>query len=371
MNHIKALDSIRAFALFGVIVSHWLIGTPWLSVFNPGQLGVNTFFVLSGFLITGILFRNREKAEMEGNSKKAVIKNFFVRRSLRIFPIYYLTIFTFLVFEAATNTHIKESFIYFLTYTSNFYFYKKQAFDGMISHLWSLAVEEQFYLIWPWVILFIPRNYLLSSIMAFIGIGIFSEYMLCDNNYTDLSYMLPFTSFASFGLGALLSFILVFHKNHLPNAYRTLSILAVICSVLLIGFTTRGYPLLLPIRTVHSLLALWFIAHIVLRQERKQSQLWILDNQTLVFIGKISYGMYLFHVPLGYGYPYLDKYINSMLPSFISSSHHYSKFVFVENFILLIMLSWGSWVLLERPILKLKKYFEYQGPESARLSVVC
>jgi peptidoglycan/LPS O-acetylase OafA/YrhL len=68
MNHIKALDSIRALALFGVIISHWLSDAPLLGVFNPGQLGVNTFFVLSGFLITGILFQNRAQAELAGKS---------------------------------------------------------------------------------------------------------------------------------------------------------------------------------------------------------------------------------------------------------------------------------------------------------------
>jgi peptidoglycan/LPS O-acetylase OafA/YrhL len=370
MNHIKALDSIRALALFGVIISHWLSDAPLLGVFNPGQLGVNTFFVLSGFLITGILFQNRAQAELVGNSKKVVAQNFFMRRSLRIFPIYYLTIFILLAFEAATKSHIKDNFSYFLTYTSNFYLYRHQSYDGMVSHLWSLAVEEQFYLVWPWVILFIPRQHLLTSILVFIGIGVLSEYTLCDNNYANFSYMLPFTCFASFGLGALLSFLLVFHKNHLPKAYRLLTLVAVACSLLLLGFITRGYPLLLPIRTVHSLLALWLIAHVMLTRERNQPQGWLLDNRVLAFIGKISYGMYLFHVPLGYDYPYLDKYVNGVLPSLIRNSAYYPRFVLVENFVLLILLSWGSWVLLERPILKLKKYFKYQGAEPARVEAV-
>jgi peptidoglycan/LPS O-acetylase OafA/YrhL len=368
MNHIKALDSIRAFALFGVVMSHWLVGNPLLNVFNPGQIGVNTFFVLSGFLITGILLQNRTQAELSGNSKKVVVKNFFVRRSLRIFPIYYLTIFALLIFESATKTHIKDNFGYFLTYTSNFYFYKNQAYDGMISHLWSLAVEEQFYLVWPWVILFVPYKYLLSSILAFIGVGVISEYALCDNTHANLNYMLPFTSFASFGLGALLSFLLVFHRNQLPKAYRLLTLVAVACSLLLLGFILRGYPLLLPIRTVHSLLALWLIAHVMLAQERKQPQLWILDNRVLAFVGKISYGMYLYHVPLGYDYPYLDRYINWLFPSFVRSSVYYPQVVFVENFVLLVMLSWISWILLERPILNLKKYFDYQGTESTKVA---
>src|SRR6478752_6586921 len=98
MNHIKQLDAIRGICLVLVIMTHWLpehhksffgISTFYIPLFSIGEWGLTTFFVMSGFLITRILLNDKKEAELNGYSKMTIMKNFLVRRSLRIFPIYY------------------------------------------------------------------------------------------------------------------------------------------------------------------------------------------------------------------------------------------------------------------------------------------
>jgi len=361
MNYIKQLDSIRAIALLLVVASHWLFDNPVVLGIQAGRLGVDTFFVLSGFLISSILLKNRDEIEVSGGNRREAIKNFFIRRGLRIFPIYYLTIFIMFAFGGETHTHIKDNFIYFLTYTSNFYFYKNNSWDGMLSHLWSLAVEEQFYLIWPWVILFIPRERLLAGIMVFIGVGAAANYIFRDN----FDLVLPFTCFDAFGIGALLAFA-ISKGFDLDKIYPIVGIAAATCVVIMLNSILRKQMMIIPARTAHSVIALFVIIYIINRREKGQEQFFILNSRILIFLGKISYAMYLYHLPLSQDSFYLNKYINQYLPdSFI---RHQTYILFAENFLLLVALSWLSWVLIERPILKLKHNFEYQRPALDKLA---
>src|SRR5208337_4189358 len=157
------LDGIRALAVIAVMIQHFDPGTVrWIKL---GHVGVRVFFVLSGFLITGILLQARQSAEIDGLSKWRVLRNFYARRFLRIFPIYYLVI---LVTWVAGIAEMRESVGWNLSYLSNFYFYQRGTGNYSVTHLWSLAVEEQFYLLWPLLILFLPRKWLAGAIVSAI-----------------------------------------------------------------------------------------------------------------------------------------------------------------------------------------------------------
>jgi peptidoglycan/LPS O-acetylase OafA/YrhL len=359
MKHFTALDGIRAIALLLVIIHHWLDKAYLVQAIAPGAIGVDIFFVLSGFLITTILLQNRLQAEALATSKKGVVKNFFIRRSLRIFPIYYLFVFACLAVGPLTGTNIRQNALYFLTYTANFYFYHTHAWDGMLSHLWSLAVEEQFYLLWPWVMLFTPRKHLLFAIFLFIAIGVGSGYVVAIKGLGDFALTLSFSCFDAFGLGALLAFILVFHPDQLARTHRLMGIAALVCGMQAISEQTPWPLIVLPDRTVCAIIALWFIAGVVLAQERHKKPSRFLTNPVLVFVGKISYGMYLYHLPLAWDYDLLYKYLNHRLPAGVLPYQAY--IVFGENMVLLVGLSWASWVVVERPLLRLKQYFDYQA----------
>src|SRR5687767_3808258 len=99
--YMPQLDALRAFAVFLVIISHWFSREHIVNRYTDnGTLGVTLFFVLSGYLITGILLKNKNSIE-QGGSIKSALKTFYIRRSLRIFPVYYLLIFVLLIFNVA------------------------------------------------------------------------------------------------------------------------------------------------------------------------------------------------------------------------------------------------------------------------------
>lgn len=359
MKYIKQLDSLRAIAVLLVIIRHWVPLTNIVNRALPlGTIGVNIFFVLSGFLITKILFDNKNSAEHFNISKGSVLKAFYFRRALRIFPIYYLIIFTLLIFHRHTDTDIKPAFAFYATYTSNFYLFSTNSFDGMITHLWTLAVEEQFYLIWPWIILFTNRKYLLPVITGFIVIGALSSFLLSEMKFSNV---LTFTCFDAFGLGALLSWQITYGTRPLLQFYKALSFCALASALLFILYLNSSQSFYFPGRTIISVIALWLITHIIIHEHSKKPAFtFIWNNKVLIFLGKISYGLYLYHALIGnLNLKIINKYINPRLPDILFKKYWIQLF-YAENIIMVLLISWLSYVLIEKRFLRLKKYFIYK-----------
>lgn len=356
MKYIKQLDSLRAIAVLLVMISHWSPKKHY--VFETlGFIGVNIFFVLSGFLITSILLNNKEKALNLGIGKKQLVKNFYAKRVLRIFPIYYLTIFFLYFLGNSLPSNIENSIGYHLTYTSNFYFYNAQHWDHVTSHLWSLSVEEQFYLIWPWIVLFINNKFLKNAIYIFIAIGIFSQFMAINS----WNILLPSSCFDAFGLGALLSWNITFNKSNIKKFYKRLSIviIPIVCGVFIIGFTF-GYLNVKP-RFVISLLMFWMLTAIILKKESTSfvfRYLW--NNKFLIFLGKISYGLYLYHNIL----PHITVKFREYLPVISQNIHLKTASYIMWDFALVILISWISFKFIEQPFLRLKKSFRLKTSTS-------
>ena len=153
-NYYNGLDSIRAICFFVVLVEHWFT-IEVLAPFNFGIMALNFFFVISGFLITEILVKNRYSVELKTTTYGKALKLFYIRRSLRIFPLYFAVIGVLLYFNIGV---IRPKAIYYLTYTTNFWSFNNQEWVSF-GHLWSLCVEEQFYLVWPFIILFTPKHF--------------------------------------------------------------------------------------------------------------------------------------------------------------------------------------------------------------------
>src|ERR1700749_4021803 len=147
------LDTLRFIAAFFVVGLHWL---PFLNRHPFGKAGVDIFFVLSGFLITEILFKSKQETADRPSLKIHAIKTFYVKRALRIFPIYYLVVILFFIWN---QPPIGGDWVYLFTYTTNFLIYFKDHLIDPLSHLWSLAVEEQFYIVWPFFIFFINKKW--------------------------------------------------------------------------------------------------------------------------------------------------------------------------------------------------------------------
>ena len=357
MKYIKQLDSIRAIAVIFVLISHWMPSDHIINKTPNGAIGVNIFFVLSGFLITKILFDNRNQAEKLKIPKSTVLKNFFGRRSLRIFPIYYLTIFGIFLFAQWSGTNIRSTFVYYLTYTSNYLFYCRD-WDGFLSHLWSLAVEEQFYLIWPWVILFANKKYFFHIIVVFISIGFLSQVLMRG---TTRSVILTFTCFDAFGLGAMLSWVITYAKDQIKKFYLLISIAAGLSfAFFMYNYFANRFEFM-PNRTIVSFITVWLITYILLNRDRNTLRFkFILNNRILIFLGKISYGLYLYHNLMpNLNRTFIVPYINPLLPEVWTTKYAEDLFM-VQNTILLVAVSWLSYILIEKPFLNLKKHFEYR-----------
>jgi peptidoglycan/LPS O-acetylase OafA/YrhL len=361
-KYIKEFDCIRAFAILSVLASHWItVRNPQLNYFLSycGPLGVNVFFVLSGFLITKILLTNKKKIDNRNSSISSILVSFYIRRTLRIFPIYYLVILLLYLFSDSTDSDLLTSYPYFLTYTSNIYFFCIGKFDGILSHFWSLAVEEQFYLLWPVLILFARSKYVLSLIYLFIIIGIISQFLLRD--YT-LSSILTITCFDSFGMGALLAWHLVYADSSLKYFYMWTKRFVIISLILLVfSFWSCSWIQVPLFRTLISILTLFILTHI-LHYSLNGKPLpikFIWYNKYLIFIGKISYGMYLYHNLIPH---FTQKALNNLLHVTSENMLPYKLgyvVMLIFNFILLLVLSWLSWKLIEKPFLRLKNYFDY------------
>jgi len=320
-----------------------------------GSLGVNVFFVLSGFLITRILLNAKRKNENENKSHFPSLKNFIVRRSLRIFPIYYLT-----VLIVYFTGGIQKSIWYFLTYTSNFYFYSIGKLKGGLAIAWTLAVEEQFYLFFPWIIFFVKRKYILPFLLLSILIGIlfnpfFLKFFMRNFDFyifINQAKLLTPACFDSLGLGALLGYS-HFYKPKWENAFITLikvfGGVALFLIVAKIGWhinISHIKPLCI------SLISLLIISSVVHIQKDKIFLDIILKNKCFIFLGRISYGLYLYHLLVGRYFVQITKNLDLAILKNVWIG-------FSMKFIFLVLVTTLSWLIIEKPILRLKKNFSY------------
>lgn len=190
LTYMPQLDGLRAVAVGAVLVHHLLNKSllpaplahiPW------GFAGVRLFFVLSGFLITGILLRARIDADRAGTSPLWVIRQFYARRFLRIFPLYYFVIFAGAIINLPP---IREEFWWLVSYLFNFRIASLGWFPENVAHFWILAVEEQFYLFWPLLMLFAPRWSLLWLSLTMVAIGpVFRALILGFGLYAPALYV--------------------------------------------------------------------------------------------------------------------------------------------------------------------------------------
>lgn len=350
MHYIKPLDGLRTIAVTAVIISHWFPHNSITDMIPFGEIGVDVFFVISGFLITSILLQNKTEVEEGGQTRKSVLKNFIARRTLRIFPIYYITLLALYLVADKTGTQLKSDIVYYLTYTSNWNFYFRQQWDGMLSHLWSLAVEEQFYLVWPWVILLVKRKYLLHVMFFAIITGILSNSLAGDG----FSWVLTTSCFDAFAIGALIAYDKVYHTGFFRKHFTPVLIITIL---LAIAYCVLPWHFL-PLRTIVALCSMCAIVSLLYFKNALAS---LLSVSWMVFLGKISYGIYLYHniVPWAWG-NFIGKLRGYGLPAFFENK----EFLYVQHAVVLITVSWLSWLIIEKPINHLKKNFTYNNAAS-------
>ena len=350
-NHMPQLDGLRAVACGAVVFSHFAPEDHLLMRLLPwGGIGVQLFFVLSGFLITRILLSCRERMT-EGHTGMGELRTFYARRFLRIFPIYYLVLAVLFVIGYGI---MRESILWHVLYLQNLWraFYEIH----FINHLWSLAVEEQFYLCWPWLVLFLPRRALLPSIVGMIILAMAFRLLAWGSGWSYL-YLNIFTlsNLDTLGVGALLAWCW-----HNPNLRALPGRLAWVClpaglalfaalAVLRWNNPTDWPSLYLGLGTA-SVLTFVPLVHGAATGLPSLPGLF-LSLPPLQYLGKISYGLYLIH-------PLIKHLYN-----WVSANHLALPTYWPLRFVLLTAISIAlaslSWHLFESPINRLKNRFPY------------
>jgi peptidoglycan/LPS O-acetylase OafA/YrhL len=306
-GHMPSLDGLRGIAILAVLGHNFeLDHEPW-SIFGAvagrvvdwGWVGVQLFFVLSGFLITGIL--------LDSKNSNGYYRSFFARRVLRIFPIYYLTLFAaFVVIPLVTGKQPDghEHQLWLWLYLTNW----AAPFGKAVSafpHFWSLAVEEQFYLVWPIVVRRLRQSTLLIVCVALAGVALITRLVLRANGFHAIGpYEFTVCRQDALVFGAAAA-ILLRHPRAADWIDRGASGLAWGAGALFVagGIVTHGYPRVgLMTQTFgYSLLAWVFTVLVVLAVRSEAHGGWLgraLGFAPLRSIGKYSYAMYIFHSPL-------------------------------------------------------------------------
>ena len=375
VGRMPALDGLRGIAILLVMFHHFQIIAPGqgvqavlfhLSEFGPH--GVDLFFVLSGFLITGILLDSRQHSHY--------FRNFYARRTLRIFPLYYLVVaLSVLVLPAAIAAVPAASaklarfattasdWPWYVFYLSNFLIAKTGEWrHPVLGVTWSLAIEEQFYLVWAVVVFFLVRRRVESLALALVALSLIIRAALLYSGASWITaYVITPCRFDAIGLGAFLAAAMGGPESAWEALGRISRWVAWLGTPLLLGLYGAGVwayedPATMiygytPVALVCSAwlrLALAPHAHPVIAAS--------LGNGALRFFGKYSYSIYLIHLPLRAAIR--DTiFAAAKTHSALGSGLVYQFVFYGAATAALVPLALLSWNLLESPILSLKRFF--------------
>jgi peptidoglycan/LPS O-acetylase OafA/YrhL len=371
-THIPELDGLRGIAILMVMLGHfWLGARPTdtaeqalYNVLQNGWIGVDLFFVLSGFLITGIL--------LDSKGKDHYFRNFYARRALRIFPLYYG--FLFLWFWVAPAmigldpngpfARGRESQLWFWTYMSNNLSVVKDAVvPHGLNHFWTLAIEEQFYLVWPAIVIFVSSRRLRTICILLIPLSLAFRLWLMTTPYGHTAgYVLTPARIATLGIGAWLASAMrePLLRNRIERQAPRVCVIAAAILLLLYlpDFRFDGFEPVM--QTVgFPLLAIASAALLVLAMTARKRWSWyqrMFKSRVLRFFGKYSYGMYVLHLPVIVAFEGLSFTIAGI--PLVGGSHVPAAIAFtlvgLSTTTLLALLSWH---LYEKQFLKLKSRF--------------
>lgn len=368
------LDALRTFACLAVILQHsvgWTIKflpvpdavKTFLSLFQNGELGVQFFFVLSGFLISYLLL---SEIDLEG---KVNVKNFYIRRILRIWPLYYtVLIIAFYIYPYIYAWISKEIIHQYANHEMMYFFFLGNidriamsaanlgAQTTSIANItWSVAIEEQFYVIWPLIFYFTPKQYLKYAILSLvIGAQIFK--ILNYGNENSILYFHTFSNIQFLALGGL--FALTYSsfarfQEAIQNVSRnTIIAIYVLCIPLL-----AAYKYMYAFEKIsYELLIACFFAFVILEQNFAKNSFFKFGKLRLVTsIGKYTYGMYLLH-------PIVIHFVEDFFKFGLGISQGGLILAFIKGGLIVCItvgIAYLSYEFFEVKFLALKKKFSY------------
>lgn len=348
-----ALDGLRGLAILLVIVYH---NFGFINYFFFGWLGVDLFFVLSGFLITDILLNTVGQPRF--------LKNFYARRLLRIFPLYYLSLLLFMyLIPALTHAfpadYYRENQFWMWTYLQNWlYIFKPAGETTGLHHLWSLAVEEQFYLLWPLIILFLKKPgrlllFISLVLLAVIGMRIW----IWNSAVTNLAYfnLYTFSRIDGLCIGTMIALLQRINPGFLSKN-TSIVVFGFALANFAFYFINRSSAFSFPYLAIAGYTTFAMTFGLLVNEAVTNGTPLItrvFSWSVLRFFGKISYGLYVFHWPV-----YL--LLNPTLNEWITIPGNYTLTHFLSSMLatgIAIGISLLSFHFFEQPFLKLKQRF--------------
>lgn len=369
-TYFPGLNGLRFIGAFTVILSHIeflkslnglpnLMEVPFYQNTN-GHLGVILFFVLSGFLITYLLLDELK------NTSKINIKHFYMRRILRIWPLYYLMILISLflipslyaVLHFSTRVYSMNEMIYYLVFMPNVAKSMGYFIDGAV-HLWSIGVEEQFYLMWPFLIVLFRKYTLMLLILVLIGISLlpvglgYINYNTSFFGSNDLlfnrleSFVIHF-KINSMAIGGIIAYIVHKQKTWLNWIKSDFVEVVIFIGTFVLWFS--GIILTSFSDEVYSIL----FSLIIFNCATKEKPIVNLENKLFNFLGKISYGLYVYHWLIILTIVHLLKSITN---DYVDNFLWMNLVLYVGTIALTILISHLSFTYFEKPFLRLKNKF--------------
>lgn len=334
------LDGLRAIALLSVFYSHF-----WEESSELGHIGVRFFFVLSGFLITRILLEARER-----DDHVAAVIVFFARRAARIWPPYFLLLgFCWLAAGVLQLRMMHASLPWHALFLSNIWYATHGPEPWALQHLWTLAVEEQFYLIWPFVVMALPSRHFLKLCVALIACTVLYRVCAFALGKVVVANALPFDSIDALAAGALLSFLSA--RGWTAPRWLAWSSIPIGLAGVVVQTGLRPGDLM---EWVVFEAALLLPLTMIVAFASKGQLLAILANPLVSGLGRISYGAYLYHLPIW--------------AVFLSLGSRFGVDVSRGPLTMLIvgassvLVAFVSWVVVERPVMGWSKKLTSRVP---------
>ena len=364
-KHLPALDGVRGLAVF-IVIAHnagWIAGTSsqfvvklFTSISATGWVGVSLFFALSGYLITGILLDTRGAPHY--------FRTFYARRTLRIFPLYYafvagaVYVAAPLAWSPAWADAIRTNQWRYWLYVSNWRQGSDSAELGM-THLWSLAVEEQFYLLWPMLVYALGRRGLAGLAVVMILTGPVIRYALITSGPgPDAAYLFTVARWDALAVGALLAAMLR-DASGMTTVIAIRAKLTGLFSLMLaaVYVSLRGFhsdDIVVSVLGQSLIVGLSFcLLSFAVQPDTGSAVHRLLNTRSLQTLGKYSYAMYIFHAPL-------HHYLKTPLGPWVTAADDSLRLLRVVAYVALIfVLSYLaarlSWRIIEQPFLRLKE----------------
>lgn len=349
--YLPGLNGIRAIAAIAVVASHINhrsvgFGLPSMPLLDLAGYGVTMFFVLSGFLITFLLLKEKKLTNTIN------YKFFFIRRALRIWPLYFLYLFLLILVFGVES--FRDTFIYYVFFMPNFVNLLvaeygvvpvSKVLSEKIGHYWSLGVEEQFYIFWPLVIKFLNK-YLFAFLLFFPIVFLLFKIALKVLNFPiEIQAFFHYSRFGCLSIGGIGAYL---YCNHIESLkYFNSILLQIVCWSIMVFIASNNFYIYGIIN--HEIVAIITVV-LIFNQINNPKLIINLENAFFDFLGKISFGLYIYNPLVIF---FMQKSLNNLAVNIALKM----VLVYISVFSTLILISYLSFHYYENHFLRFKKNF--------------